>query len=169
VEATLRADRAANAVERQGIQVWRALLALAKWQRGDTRAQAKRLATVLPRALAAVAAGQLHDLARWGRKSAVATLRASIPRAVLARALARRGIARRRLREQQQDAGQPAEWIDPLAPFRAGEWTEADLIDLLFPAPPASFLDRVIYSTGWFDRLAATATTPWLTHSQTRR
>ena len=149
VEATLRADRAAAAVQRASLPIWRALLALAKGGQ-YSRQQAHRLAQSLPRILAGEVAKQSKVTAAWGWKTATATIRGSLPRAVLARAALRRNLRPLRLREA-------IDFTDPLAAFRDGTtpYTDADLADLLFPAPTQDLLDRVVFATGWADRLAS--------------
>lgn len=148
VETTLRADRAAAVVQRASLPIWRALLALAKGGR-DVRREATWLAHALPRRMVLEVAGQSRATAVWGWKTATATIRASLPRAVLARAALRRNMRPLRLREA-------IDFSDPLAAFRGGDpYTDADLADLLFPPPSQDLLDRVVFASGWADRLAS--------------
>lgn len=90
VEAVLRADRAADAADRAIAGVWRQLLQLLR-QPGHWADAQRRVTFLLRGLLPAVrqaTAGALVRQARWGWRSAVADVLATVPAKLLARAAA---------------------------------------------------------------------------------
>lgn len=168
VAATLRADAAANAAERAIRGVWADALRLA---RGRDPFAAYWPAVLVFRRLDAREAVwvALRKIAVWGYRSAASNLRRWVPKKLLRVAAGRkRGTALRAVREADDRRllppadGAPFSLTDLLAPWREPEAEElsdavpdADLSSILFPAPDESWLDSVVRSSGWEQRLAA--------------
>lgn len=188
VEAVIHADRAAAAAEAAVRRVWSEVLRLLKaianpldrtpvnpW---DAHSKALAIFRQLLPVTAHAIGKRLEITARWGHRSSVKAMQASVPVRALQAAASIKSIRRRSLGEsvglQEDFPGQQFGLFDLWKPFRGiltpgeepGEGDRADgedaepvigstpdLLDFLFPPPSQSLLDRVVYGDGWHDRL----------------
>ena len=211
LRVSARADRAANAVDRQAGNVWQRVLALIRerpgWAEAQTRAQ--WLFRLLRYKIGAGIGYHLYLAAVESHRAAVRDLRRAVPAKLLAKAAilrlreerdgnhfqggglhadnrlecgahaaerpggVRDGLGAAGLRPRailEDETGQPG-WeltltdllkllgLTPPAAADTGPAAEIpslrDLSALLFPAPTPDEIARVVYASGWQDRLAA--------------
>ncbi len=152
-----RADSAAAAVDRASGGVWAGLLRLLAtaphW--ADAHRQALHLFRGLVPAAAASLAPRLDRLARWTVRDTVSTLTEVVPLPALRQAAYL--SSRRQLLRPVQESLTLADLLAPLRPPSPLDEGAARslLADLLFPPPGDALIDRVVYGSGWQERLHA--------------
>lgn len=164
LQVSRRADAATLAVDRVVLRLWRVLLGILRagphWSEGQHAASLlfARLAPLLREELA----HSLRRLSLWGWRSAVAGVRASVPKRTLAKAAASISAPNSAGRLVEDDRDPLAIFRDLFAPFRdflPGTEPEPDTLAqisaLLFPTPTPADIAAVVYDTDWEARLGA--------------
>ena len=178
VRAVALADRAANRAQACVRRVWAAILRSLRLPPRDAARSVLALLRALPDLARADVAVSLGGVLRWGQRSARTVVTASVPKKLLVRAAQRRASGED---HQRPRGGGPADrgsgpgrqvrgghdsgrfhesfdWHDLLGPFLAPDHDDPDDTDLdwraiLFPAPTEQHAARVIFGSGWQDRI----------------
>ncbi len=160
VSAVLRADAAASAASAAIRQHWGDLLRhLQRPNLIDTPHAIHAWTRQLPGLVAAAIAGRLADMATWAQRSARWAIGRTVPRPML------RFLLLGRLLEDEGDIPAPDPAVtgldiaDLFAPFREPAAEEQpDFLSLLFPPFTSQQTARIVFASGWQNRLTSATT-----------
>jgi hypothetical protein len=167
VLAVALADRNANRAQACVRRVWAQMLRDLRLPAHDAAQRVLRSLRALPDLARQNVADSLGGVLRLGTRSARAGVVASVPKRLLVRAAQRRVYGPARRDEQvparrvsgvrQGSLAESFNWLDLLAPFLRPpddpDDTALDWRAILFPAPSADHAERVIFGSGWLDRI----------------